>query len=93
MPKTMEVLRPKAAGLIYRAIARACLIGKETAREYLLRAEEAALGWPLPKGLTEEELERRLFPIEPVSVRKEAEPDWSRVHQELRKKAVTRHLW
>lgn len=92
MRKTMEVLRLKAAGLSYRAIARACLIGKETVREYLLRAEEAGLRWPLPEGLTEEELERRLFPIEPVSVRKEAEPDWSRVHQELRKKAVTRHL-
>lgn len=92
MRKIKDVLRLKASGLSYRAIARACLIGKETAREYLFRAEEAGLSWPLPEGLSEEELERRLFPGEPVLVRKEAEPDWARVHGELRRKGVSRHL-
>lgn len=92
MRKIKEALRLKAAGLSYRAIARACFIGKETAREYLLRAEEAGLAWPLPEDLSEEDLERRLFPGGPVSVRKESEPDWARVHRELRKKAVTRQL-
>lgn len=94
MRKIREALRLKAAGLSYRAIARACLIGKETVREYLGRAAEAGLTWPLPEGLSEEELERRLFPNEPVSVRKESEPDWALVHRELRKKGVTRQvLW
>jgi len=92
MRKIREVLRLKASGLSYRAIARACLIGKETVREYLGRAAEAGLSWPLPEGLSEEELERRLFPNEPVSVRKESEPDWALVHRELRKKGVTRQL-
>jgi len=78
--------------LSYRAIARVCLIGKETVREYLERAAEAGLTWPLPEGLSEEELERRLFPHEPVSNRKEAEPDWAYVSRELRKKGVTREL-
>ena len=92
MRKIKEALRLKASGLSYRAIARACLIGKETAREYLFRAEEAGLSWPLPEGLSEDELERRLFPGGPVLIRKEAEPDWARIHQELRKKGVTRQL-
>jgi transposase len=92
MRKIREVLRLKASGLSYRAIARACLIGKETVREYLGRAAEAGLTWPLPEGLSEEELERRLFPNEPVSVRTESEPDWALVHRELRKKGVTRQL-
>ena len=92
MRKIREALRLKASGLSYRAIARACLIGKETVREYLGRAAEAGLTWPLPEGLGEEELERRLFPREPVSGRKEAEPDWALVHRELRKKGVTREL-
>ena len=92
MRKIREALRLKASGLSYRTIARACLIGKETVREYLGRAAEAGLTWPLPEGLGEEELERRLFPREPVSVRKEAEPDWALVHRELRKKGVTREL-
>ena len=92
MRKIREVLRLKASGLSSRAIARVCLIGKETVREYLGRATEAGLTWPLPEGMTEEEIERRLFPQVPVSVRKEAEPDWADVHRELRKKGVTRQL-
>lgn len=92
MRKIRETLRLKASGLSYRAIARACLIGKETVREYLGRAAEAGLTWPLPEGLSEEDLERRLFPNAPVLVRKEAEPEWSVIHQDLRKKGVTRQL-
>jgi transposase len=92
MRKIREALRLKAAGLSYRAIARVCLIGKSTVREYLERAAEAGLTWPLPEGLSEEEIERRLFPSEPVLVRKEPEPNWGEIHRELRKKGVTRQL-
>jgi transposase len=92
MRKIREVLRLKDAGLSSRAIARVCLIGKETVREYLGRAAEAGLTWPLPEGLSEEDLERRLFPRVPVSVRKESEPNWSEIHRELRKKGITRQL-
>lgn len=92
MRKIKDVLRLKAGGLSHRAIARSCLIGKETVREYLVRAAEAGVSWPLPEGLGEEELEHRLFPHELKSFRKAAEPDWSKVHQELRKKGVTRQL-
>ena len=92
MRKIREALRLKASGLSYRAIARVCLIGKETVREYLGRAAEAGLTWPLPEGISEEELERRLFPDALDTSRKEAEPDWALVHRELRKKGVTREL-
>ena len=94
MRKIKEALRLKAAGLSCRAIARSCLIGKETVREYLGRAAEAGLSWPLPEGLSEEELESRLFPLGPDTSRKEAaaKPDWALIHSELRKKGVTRQL-
>ena len=94
MRKIKEALRLKAAGLSCRAIARSCLIGKETVREYLGRAAEAGLSWPLPEGLSEEELESRLFPLGPDTSRKEAaaELDWALIHSELRKKGVTRQL-
>jgi hypothetical protein len=92
MRKIREALRLKASGLSYRAIARVCLIGKETVREYLGRAAEVGLTWPLPEGIFEEELERRLFPDALDTSRKEAEPDWALVHRELRKKGVTRQL-
>ncbi len=92
MRKIREALRLKAGGLSHRAIARACRVGKETVREYLVRAEEVGLSWPLPEGLADEELERRLFPNAPPSFRKGKEPDWASIHQELRKKGVTRQL-
>jgi len=92
MRKIREVLRLKASGLSSRAIARVCLIGKETVREYLGRAAEAGLTWPLPEGLSEEEVERRLFPGEPISAGQKPEPNWGEIHRELRKKGVTRQL-
>jgi transposase len=92
MRKIKDVLRLKQAGLSNRAVARACSIGKETVREYLARAAEAGLGWPLPEGLGEDELERKLFPYELHLGGKRKEPDWSEIHKELRKKGVTRRL-
>ena len=64
MRKIRDVLRLRQAGLSTREIGRACAIGKETVREYLGRAAEAGLGWPLPEGMTEEQVEARLFPFE-----------------------------
>ena len=93
MRKIKEVLRLKhAGGLSTRAIARACSIGKETVREYLCRASEAGIGWPLPEGLDDEELERRLFSSVLKCTDKRRCPNWALVHQELRKKGVTRQL-
>ena len=92
MRKIREVLRLHQTGLSNRAVARACSIGKETVREYLARAAEAGLGWPLPDALTEDDLERRLFPHEIRLSGKQREPDWSEIHDELRKKGVTRKL-
>ena len=63
MPKFKEILRLRhEANLSNRAIARACSVSKDTVREYLCRASEAGLSWPLPEGRSEEDLERQLFP-------------------------------
>lgn len=93
MRKIKEILRLKhEAGLSNRAIARACSVGKESVREYLCRASESGLSWPLPEGLEEEALERLLFPTEINLGGKRKLPDWPEIHQELRKKGVTRSL-
>lgn len=93
MRKIKEALRLKhAGGLSIRAIARACSIGKETVREYLCRASEAGIGWPLPDGLDEEALEQCLFPSAKKASEKRSCPNWALVHQELGRKGVTRQL-
>jgi len=58
----------------------------------LRKAEEAGLGWPLPEGLSEDALEDKLFPWAPDLGGRRQEPVWAEVHEELRKKGVTRRL-
>ena len=58
MRKTKEVLRLRfELGLGQCQIARCCGMGLGTVHEYLERATAAGIGWPLPEGLGEEELE------------------------------------
>ena len=95
MRKIREILRLKAneAKLSDRAIARACHLSPTTVREYLNRAQQAGLVWPLPEDLAEEELVKRLFPETNVQPRRDM-PDWAHVHQELKRRGVTlQMLW
>jgi transposase len=93
MRKIKEVLRLRhEAGLSQRAIARTCLISKETVKSYLMKAEEAGVGWPLPEGLSEDDLEVKLFPLARGLGGGRREPVWAELHEELRKKGVTRRL-
>ena len=63
MRKIKEVLRLKRGqGLSNRKIAAACGSARPTVSEYLRRAEEADLSWPLPGDLTDTHLEQLLFP-------------------------------
>ncbi len=97
MRKIKEVLRRKwDKGLSNRQIAKTCGIGRPTVADYLRRAAEAGLAWPLPTGLDEAEatLEHQLFPSSPsLPMHVRGGPDWSVMHQELRsKKSVTLFL-
>jgi transposase len=91
MRKVREVLRLKhALGMSERLIADAVGIGKTAVGEYLRRARVLGLAWPLPEGLDDAELERRLFtpagfhdgPTKPL-------PDCAKLHAELKRRGVT----
>jgi hypothetical protein len=61
MRRVKEVLRLRfELGLGQRQIARCCGMGLGTVHDYLERALAAGIGWPLPEGLGEEELEAKL---------------------------------
>ena len=93
MRQFREVLRLKLeAGLSHREIARACSVGLGTITEYLRRATEAGLGWPLPGDLDDAALEGKLFagPSGPETPR--PLPDFAWVHRELRRTGVTLQL-
>lgn len=93
MRKIQEILRLKhESGLSNRAIARACSISKETVKEYLAKASEAGLSWPLGEEISEEALETLLYPPVIQVAGQGRMPDWAEVHQELKRKGVTRRL-
>jgi DNA-binding transcriptional regulator LsrR (DeoR family) len=70
MRKTKEVLRLRfELGLGQRQIARSCGMGLGTVHNYLERAAAVGIGWPLPEGLGEVELEAKLFGSQPAMTR------------------------
>jgi len=89
--KIREILRLKEeVGLSNRAIARASKMSNSTVGEYLRRAQVANLGWPLPEGISEEELYQKLFPEDAQADEPERPlPDWEYIQSELKKKGVT----
>ena len=92
--KIREVIRlHHETELSNRAIARVCKISNSTVGEYLLRAEQASLGWPLPEELDDATLYQRLFPEKSKGKNsKRPLPDWEDVHRELSKRGVTMTL-
>jgi transposase len=94
MRKIREILRLRwCCGVSDRVIAQSCSVARSTVAEYIRRAEEAGMSWPLPAELDDAELERSLFPSQPfIAAERRALPDWSEVHRELRRKGVTLFL-
>jgi transposase len=91
MRRVREVLRLKQAlGVNERQIANTVGVSRSTVGRYLRRAAVIGITWPLPGGMDDGELERRLFtpptfdetPARPL-------PDWMR---ELKRRGVTL-LW
>ena len=90
MRKIKDVLRLHAAGRSARQIGPSVGVSRSTVADYLRRAEVAGLYWPLPDGLDEEALERRLFPPPPpAQSRLFTEADWAEIHRELKRPGVT----
>ena len=94
MRKIKDILRLRhEAKLSYRGIAQALDIGYGTVVDYLKRAEQAQVRWPLPADMDERDLGRLLFPTQPLTgQRRFTEPDFPGIHQELKRKGVTKQL-
>lgn len=94
MRKIREILRlSHAEGLSRRQVGAAVGLPYTTVADYLDRARLAGLGWPLPEGMDEVELEARLFvSAASPSGHSRPLPEWSLVHRELRRPGVTLQL-
>ena len=92
MRKIKDVLRLKLeARLSHERIAAATGVSKGAVSNYVRRAVEKKLGWPLPEDLDDAGLERLLFP-QPTRCEEYTPPDYARIHQELKRKGVTLQL-
>src|SRR5271154_1134837 len=94
MRKIREVLRLRLGQrLPQRAVAQSLRLSQGAVHGYIARARRAELGWPLPEGLDDAQLEGLLFPP-PSSVAAEQRPmpDWAVVHRELRRPNMTLSL-
>lgn len=94
MRKLREVLRLKyERELSNRKIGINLNISHVTVAEYLRRAEQAGLGWPLAEEWDDDRLQAALFPPTAPSKVPRPVPDWSHVYRELgRHKGVTLEL-
>ena len=94
MRKIRDVLRLKFDHhLSDRDIGRSVRLGRTTVQNYVKRALNAGLDWPLAPELDDVQLEHLLFrqaEVPPVGAA--AEPDWPQIDRELRRKGVTRLL-
>jgi transposase len=76
--------------LSVRQVSKATGVGKTSVGEFVARAKVIGITWPIPPEISDAELEAQLFtptsfhqgPTRPV-------PDWAKVHQELKRRAVT----
>lgn len=94
MRKIREVLRLKLdLGLTDQQVAHSVKLARSTVQNYVSRAQQAKLSWPLPADLDDTQLGALLFRTPEQAATSPAHaPDWTRLDQELRRKGVTRQL-
>ena len=95
MRRRRDLLRLQyAQGCSERAIARWLSPGKGTVGDYLARARQAGLSWPLGSEMDDDSLESLLFPSPTMASRLDATvPDWAVMDVELRRPGVTRAVF
>ena len=94
MRKIRDILRLRHdAGLSMRQIKASTKVSVGAIQKLLTKAEKEGLTWPLPPELTDERLAHLFYPGADarVSTRHQV-PDWSALHQELKRKGVTKQL-
>jgi transposase len=92
MRKIRDVLRLSfGEGLSRRQVAASLQLPRATVADYVKRAGNAGVGWPLPEDLDDQALEVLLFANTSASSSSSARPlpEWQKVHLELRRPHMT----
>ena len=92
MRRVREIVRLRfSADLTAREVARQTGVPESTVRAAIKRFQSSGLSWPLAETMTDTELEAALYICGGTrhGHRIWAEPDWTAVHRELKRKHVT----
>jgi transposase len=94
MRKLRDILRLRYDnGLSIREISRSARVSVGAVSNYVQAFEASDLQWAQTPQVSEPELIHALFPEAPLPGRKGlTDPDWAKVHQELKRKGVTKQL-
>jgi len=93
MRKIKEILRLRyQLSLSFQQIADSLNISIATVSNYIKRAQEANINWPLPAAMDEIELQRLMINQSVSSQPRFREPDFPYIHNELKRKGVTLQL-
>lgn len=94
MRKIRDILRlRRAAGLSIRQIHASTKASVGAIQKLLARADELGLAWPLPDELDDNRLAQLFYPGADTGVSTRFQvPDWVEIHQELKRKGMTKQL-
>ena len=94
MRKIRDILRLRlAAGLSIRQIKASTKVSIGAIQKLLTKADELELSWPLPEGMNDDQLARLFYPeADTRAAARHQMPDWPTIHQELKRKGVTKQL-
>jgi transposase len=92
MRRVREIVQLRyLVGVTVRELSRQTGIPESTVRAVIKRFRASGLSWPLPEGLNDAQLEAALYTSGGTrrGQRSRAEPDWTAIHREIKRKHVT----
>ena len=92
MTKYREILRLTALGLSQRNIIQSIGVSQKTIVKVQHRARELNLSWPLDESLTDETLDKLMFPKEHRISSSKRMPDFNYIQKELLRNGVNKKL-
>lgn len=94
MRKIRDILRLRlSAGLSIRQINISTKASIGAIQKLLAQAEVLGLSWPLPDDLNDKDLARLFYPeAQTTASSRYQQPDWATVHQEFKRKGMTKQL-
>lgn len=91
MTKYREIIRLHGLNFSERNIALSCSVSRNTVSKVLKKAKEMKISWPLDDTMTDDALEKILFPKEKTLTNKRM-PDFDYIQKELLRNGVNKKL-